>query len=65
MTGRRLYEHHCDALAATTTPWLRDTYVRSMATTPVAWPFLSSNERAVWNAFARRITPTTKKVTLR
>lgn len=65
MTGRRLYEHHCDALwASKTTRWSSDTrrYERQWPVfTPPAWPFLNLNEQNAWAELARRITPKPRK----
>lgn len=60
MTGRRLYDLHCDAIASKTSRWQRQQgYVTGCEddTSPAAWPFLSDADRSVWNALARRITP--------
>ena len=55
MTGRRLYDHYCDARKATEN-WPAD----DPASLP-AWSFLSTRRKKHWNDLARRITPKPKK----
>ncbi len=66
MTGRRLYDHFTDALG--TDRWMSHGGTvlpsdQTEATTrpPVAWPFLASRDKAVWNTLARKLTPTKRK----
>lgn len=65
MTGRRLYDHHVDALRAVKRDrWVPSTcrYERAYPDKlPIAWPFLSDDERKMWNEMARRITPRPKR----
>lgn len=63
MTGRKLYDHYCDAVKSETSEWQRDNgYVGTVPDAGVrAWPFLHYSDRAVWNALARRITPKPRK----
>lgn len=59
MTGRWLYDKYADSSAARNRVW-----VSGQGFVPakdlLAWPFLSSNDRDVWNDMARRITPKRK-----
>jgi hypothetical protein len=62
MTGRRLYEHACDARAK----WPHTRYGNSadgkahqrVPEGPLpAWPFLHYRDQEFWNELARRLTP--------
>lgn len=57
MTGRRLYDKYCDAVAATTSAW---DFERGAVERTFAWPFLKATERRTWNEFARRVSPKPK-----
>jgi hypothetical protein len=57
MTGRRLYDHYCDAsYSEDDTVWsaLQERWVKPEK---LAWTYLKSSERRMWNALARRVTP--------
>lgn len=53
MTGRRLYEIHCDAIAVAREElrWSEDDFPAK----PPAWPFLRHRERRAWNLAAKRV----------
>lgn len=63
MTGRRLYDKYCDAVAAQTGSWERAN--GRISTVPpqgvLAWPFLGHQDRSLWNDLARRLTPKPRK----
>jgi hypothetical protein len=63
MTGRRLYDHFCDALAGQTSAWQRENgFVATVSDAGVkAWPFLTTTDRKVWSAMALAITPRGRK----
>lgn len=65
MTGRRLYDAFTDAMVRETTPWQRNERgaIGSIDLRPKAWPILSVEERRIWNALAKRITPKRKPKT--
>lgn len=58
MTGRRLYDKSCDSLAAQdhNTHWGMSVLPYAEHK-PIAWPFVSSRDRRVWNDLAKRLTP--------
>lgn len=59
MTGRRLYDHYCDASAKEFNAH-RGSYAG--AQTPLAaWPSLSSTSRRRWNDLAKRVSPKPRK----
>lgn len=62
MTGRRLYEHFCEAAAFVGCyQWVRNkTALPHPDRPPVAWAFLPGRDREVWNEAARRVTPRRK-----
>lgn len=63
MTGRRLYDLHTDErrrVFGRRNPGDLDT-ATLWGAAPVAWPFLPEQERRLWNALAKRITPKRRK----
>lgn len=58
MTGRRLYDHYCDATAQT---FAGNRGGWSPAGTPLpAWPSLSDDSRRRWSRLAVRVSPKPK-----
>jgi hypothetical protein len=58
MTGRRLYEHYCDAQCDTAPKeWSSGELVVKGEWELLAWPFLPKSEKTKWNDLAKRITP--------
>jgi hypothetical protein len=55
VTGRRQYEIYTDARKAKIPAWSS-----KADPAPVAWAYLPTFERAMWNEAARRITPKPK-----
>jgi hypothetical protein len=61
VTGRKLYDKYVDAEAWAGKVWDSSRNTWTWPTRPLAWPFLTSRERKVWNDLAKRITPRPKK----
>lgn len=58
MTGRRLYDHYTDSLRNTESGWTRESDLPGAGNAyPIAWPYLSTRDQAVWNDLARRVSP--------
>ena len=64
MTGRTLYDRFTDALAETRSTWGSSDLpgMNNETPPPDAWPYLSTRDKRVWNALARKITPKPKRV---
>ena len=60
MTGRALYDRFCDSGAAVY-HYHGLSVLPHDGNKPIAWPFLSSRDRRVWNDLARRLTPRKRK----
>jgi hypothetical protein len=56
MTGRKLYDHYCDATAKHLSTH-RGGWNTPAGTPLPAWPSLSDNNRRRWSTLAARITP--------
>lgn len=66
MTGRRLYDKHCDSLKVTVrrvwnAQWERYDDKYAYIPEPSAWPFLTDQQQRFWNDMARRVTPKPRK----
>lgn len=66
MSGRRLYDKHCDAILATKgSRWstVRGAWEDDYAydSSPKAWPFLTRVQQRYWNDLAKRVTPRARR----
>lgn len=63
MTGRRLYDKHCDALKKTERyGWRKGEHVLTFPSgKPTAWPFIGPDAQRYWSALAKAVTPKPRK----